>query len=113
MPPIRFGGNSSFNLNNFLACCGQPLKLLMYIERGFRYFHTFDIKSVRQRAAKLLTVDTNQSKIFKKLTTLAEHIWIPVDITELTKTVLELFGHRWRCDRFSKKWSKSKILKKI
>ena len=33
-------------------CC-QPLELLTYIKRGFRYFHTGNKVSVGQRAAKL------------------------------------------------------------
>ena len=63
----------------------------MYIERGFRYFHTFNIESVGQRAAKLLTVDTNKSKTFLKI---YEHILIRVDITELTIR-LNSFGAVW------------------
>ena len=38
-----------------LKCC-QPLKLVMYIGRGFRSFHTGNMGSVGQRAAKLLAV---------------------------------------------------------
>ena len=34
----------------------QPLELLMYIEKGFRSFHTGNMGSVGQRAAKLLSV---------------------------------------------------------
>ena len=39
-----------------LKCC-QHAELLMYIERGFIFFHTIDIGWVRQRAAKLPTVE--------------------------------------------------------
>ena len=38
-----------------LKCC-QPLKLLMYVERVVRSFHTITTESVGQRAAKLLSV---------------------------------------------------------
>ena len=38
-----------------LKCC-QLTELLIYIERGFRSFHTFDIGSVDQKAANLLSI---------------------------------------------------------
>ena len=31
----------------------KPLKMLIYFEEGFRSFHTINIRSVGQRAAKL------------------------------------------------------------
>ena len=37
--------------NTPLKCC-QPLELLLYIEREFRSFHTYNIGSLGQRAAK-------------------------------------------------------------
>ena len=36
--------------------CYQPLEPMLYFGKGFRSFHTGNIKSVDQRAAKLLDV---------------------------------------------------------
>ena len=41
--------------NLLLKCC-KPLEMLIYFEEGFRSFHTFNIGSIGQRAAKLLAV---------------------------------------------------------
>ena len=38
-----------------LKCC-QPLELLIHFKEGFRSFHTSNLGSVSQRAAKLLAV---------------------------------------------------------
>ena len=38
-----------------LKCC-QPFELLTYIERGIRSFHTGEVGSASQMAAKLLSV---------------------------------------------------------
>ena len=41
---------------NLSLKCYQSLELLMYIEKGFRSFHTGNVGSAGQRASKLLAV---------------------------------------------------------
>ena len=41
---------------NICLKCYQPLEIMLYLEKGFISFHTGNIGSVGQRAAKLLSI---------------------------------------------------------
>ena len=51
---MPYGNEVILRVQNLPSRCCQPLKLLMYIGRGFRSFNAVNIGSQGQKATKLL-----------------------------------------------------------